>query len=70
MIQIEIVEETIKEGKTELAKGDIVTRPDDLALAYINAGLAKNVATGEIGERSLKPKKVEIDTVTQKAYFE
>jgi hypothetical protein len=71
MIQIEIVEERIAEGKTVLAKGDIVSRPDELAMVYINAGWAKNVATGEIGTRDTsKPVRVDIDTVTQKAYFE
>ena len=70
MIQIEIVSEMIKEGRTVLAKGDIVSRPDELALAYINAGWAKNVKTGEVGERSTKPMRVNVDTVVQKAYFE
>lgn len=69
MIKIEVLED-IKEGKTLLSQGDIVSRPDELALVYINAGWAKNFETGEVGERDLKPVKVNIDTVTQKAYFE
>ena len=69
MIQIEILEEQIKGGSTILAKGDIVTRPDDLARAYIDMGWAKNVATGEVKERNIKPQKVSLDTVTQKDYL-
>jgi hypothetical protein len=69
MIQIEILETEIKEGSTILAKGDIVTRPDDLAKVYIDMGWAKNVATGEVKERNMKPQKVSIDKVTQKDYL-
>lgn len=50
MRKIEILE-TIKEGVLVRHEGDIVSIDEDLAKAYINAGLAKCATTGESGER-------------------
>lgn len=50
MKQVDILE-YIKEGIFERYEGDRVTLDDGLANAYINAGLAKCVDTGECGER-------------------
>ena len=60
--QIEILEESIKEGVVTRYRGDICTLPKPLADAYISAGLAKCVATGESGERVAGPSKVSIDS--------
>ena len=50
MKRVEILEQ-IKEGIVVRHEGDVVSLDDDLASAYINAGLAKCVETGECGER-------------------
>jgi hypothetical protein len=50
MKRIEILEQ-IKEGILTRHEGDVVSVDADLAQAYINAGLAKCVDTGECGER-------------------
>lgn len=63
--KIEIVEEGgIKEGINHRQCGDICSIDYDLATAYINAGLAKDAETGEIGERVEGVSKVKIDKVT------
>ena len=67
MKQIEIVEDSIKEGVIERVKGDICTVgssiSEELANAYVEAGLAKDVETGHIGERVEGVSKVRIDNV-------
>ena len=50
MKQVEILED-IKEGVLTRHAGDIVTIDEDLANAYINAGLAKCTKTGNCGAR-------------------
>lgn len=66
MKQIEIVEDEIKEGVNVRTKGDICTIGKsidaELAQAYVDAGLAKDVETGEIGERVEGPSKVKINS--------
>lgn len=68
MNQIEIVEEEIKEGIHVRNKGDICTVGKsidaDLAQAYVDAGLAKDVETGNIGERVGGPSKVKVNSAT------
>lgn len=66
--KVEILEESIKEGVITRTKGDIVSLPHDLATAYINAGLAKDAVTGEVGERvaGTVPLKVEITSIVTK----
>lgn len=63
--KIEILEEGgIKEGILERQFGDIVSIDHDLATAYIQAGLAKDVKTGEVGVRVEGVSKVKIDKLT------
>ena len=50
MQRIEILEQ-IKEGVLVRHEGDVVSVDDELAKAYINAGLAKCAETGETGTR-------------------
>jgi len=50
MKKVEILEQ-IKEGVVTRHEGDTVSLDNDLANAYINAGLAKCVETGETGTR-------------------
>lgn len=62
--KIEILEEGgIKEGINHRQKGDICSIDEELATAYINAGLAKDAETGETGERIEGVSKVRIDTI-------
>ena len=60
---IEIVEEEIKEGVYTRTKGDRYWAENDIGSAYIEAGLAKDVETGEIGERVEGVSKVKLDNV-------
>lgn len=62
--KIEIVEELIKEGIDTRVKGDICTIDYDLATSYVEAGLAKDFETGEIGERVEGVSKVKIKNMT------
>lgn len=63
MIKVEILEQ-IKEGVLVREAGDICSIHENLANAYIKAGLAKNVETGEVGQRTMEPVKVNLDPVT------
>ena len=51
MKKVEILEQ-IKEGVVVRHEGDVVSLDEDLANAYINAGLAKDAETGETGTRN------------------
>lgn len=63
--KIEILEEGgIKEGINHRQQGDICSIDEKLATAYIEAGLAKCVETGESGERVEGVSKVKIDKIT------
>ena len=63
--KIEILEEGgIKEGVNHRQKGDICSIDETLATAYIEAGLAKDVKTGEVGKRVEGVSKVKINKVT------
>lgn len=63
--KIEILEKGgIKEGVNHRQKGDICTIDENLANAYIEAGLAKCVETGEVGERVEGVSKVSLEKVT------
>jgi len=54
-------QERIKHHPHYLEAGDIVTVPDDAGAIMVNAGWAKNVDTGEIGEREGGPVVLDID---------
>ena len=63
--KIEILEEGgIKEGVNHRQCGDVCSIDKALADAYISAGLAKCVETGEVGERVEGVSKVSIKNVT------
>ncbi|MCJ8293352.1 MAG: hypothetical protein MJK15_03005 [Colwellia sp.] len=63
--KIEILEVNgIKEGIVHRQCGDICSIDKDLANAYIGAGLAKCVETGEVGERVEGVSKIKIDKIT------
>ena len=63
--KIEILEEGgIKEGVNHRQCGDICSINEELATAYIQAGLAKCVETNEVGERVEGVSKVKINTLT------
>lgn len=64
--KIEIIEDEIKEGINVRVKGDICSIDHALATAYIDAGLAKDVETGETGERVAGAVKLEVDDVVIK----
>lgn len=65
MKRIEILEQ-IKEGILVRHEGDVVSIDDDLAQAYINAGLAKCVDTGESGERKAGAVKLTVNPLVIK----
>ena len=65
MKKVEILEQ-IKEGIVIRHEGDIVTLDDDIASAYINAGLAKCATTGECGERKGGAVKLTVNPLTIK----
>lgn len=65
MKRIEILEQ-IKEGILVRHEGDVVSIDDDLAQAYINAGLAKCVDTGEAGERKAGAVKLTVNPLVIK----
>lgn len=63
-IYIEILEEGgIKEGINHRLKGDKYWANENIGQAYVDAGLAKNVETGEVGERVEGVSKVKINNV-------
>lgn len=63
---IEIVEEGgIKEGIVIRNKGDKYWANKDIGDAYVEAGLAEDCETGEIGERVEGVSKVKVNTVSQ-----
>ena len=63
--KIEILEKNgIKEGINHRQQGDICSIDADLARVYIDAGLAKCVETGEVGERIEGVSKIKIDKIT------
>tara|TARA_R110000851_G_scaffold311107_1_gene471148 strand:+ start:249 stop:473 length:225 start_codon:yes stop_codon:yes gene_type:complete len=60
--RIEIVEDGgIKEGVDVRNKGDIYWANKEIGTAYIEAGLAKDAETGEIGERIEGVSKIKIN---------
>lgn len=65
MKRIEILEQ-IKEGLLVRHEGDVVSIDDDLAQAYINAGLAKDAVTGEVGERKAGAVKLTVNPLVIK----
>lgn len=65
MKRIEILEQ-IKEGILVRHEGDVVSIDDDLAQAYINAGLAKDAVTGETGERKAGAVKLTVNPLVIK----
>lgn len=65
MRKIEVLEK-IKEGIVVREAGDICSIDDTLAAAYIKAGLAKCVETGETGTRDLKPVALNVDPLVIK----
>jgi hypothetical protein len=54
-------QEIIKHHPYYLAAGDIVTVPDDVGEILVGNGWAKNVDTGEIGEREGGAVELEIE---------
>jgi len=63
--KIEILEKGgIKEGVIQRQLGDICSIDHDLATAYIKAGWAKDIETGEVGERVEGVSKIKIDKIT------
>lgn len=63
--KIEIIEEGgIKEGTIVREKGDICSIEKELADAYVNAGLARCVDSGECGTRVAGVSKVSLDKVS------
>jgi hypothetical protein len=70
VIKIEIVEECgIKSGVNHHLKGEVlVSANDDQEFEYRswkNAGLAKDLSTGEIGERKAGAVKIDVDSIRQ-----
>ena len=62
--KIEILEKGgIKEGVNHRQCGDICSIDSDLATQYIEAGLAKDADTGEVGERVEGVSKVKVNKV-------
>jgi hypothetical protein len=54
-------QEIIKHHPHYLEAGDIVTVPDDVGAILVGNGWAKNVDTGEIGDREGGPVELVID---------
>jgi len=53
--------EPVKIGRIQLEEGDRSTLVKAEADQYIGAGWCKCVETGEVGERSTKPVKMQVD---------
>lgn len=69
-IRIEIVEEDgIKSGANHHLKGEVLVSGDEgqefKYRSWVQAGLAKNVDTGEIGERKAGAVKLDVDSIHQ-----
>ena len=65
--RIQVTESTgIKCGRTVYAFDDIVTIDAELATMFIESGWAKDVVTGEQGQRVPGVKKIEVDSLIQK----
>jgi len=52
MRRVEIMEEKLLDGEQDYYKGDIKSFPEEKATYWISLGWAKDVDTGEIGERT------------------
>lgn len=63
--RIEITEEILKDGVNEYVKGDILTLDVGKANQWIACGWAKDVETGEQGERKPGASKLDIQNIKQ-----
>lgn len=64
--RIEITEEVLKIGTETYYQGDVKSFPKAEADEYIRLGWAKDVETGEQGERKPGAQKLQIDNVVVK----
>ena len=62
MIKVEFLE-SYKHGGLEFSVGDSFSLPENIAIAMVKAGVAKNLLTGEVNEKSLKPVVIKPDNV-------
>ena len=63
---VEFVDPVTRIGNDEYAAGDVQSFPYDQATRYINAGIAKDLNTGEIGERKVSKFSIEPDGLSHK----
>lgn len=69
MIKVEVTEEVLREGTTTFARGDVITSQDaehEATLrSWVKYGWAKDLATGEQGERKPGAQSIEVNDVMQ-----
>lgn len=68
-MRVEIVEDRFLDGKEERVKGEVIiakTVGDEVKLrGWVQVGWAKNLDTGEQGERVAGPNKIDVQSIKQ-----
>lgn len=65
MRRVEITENVLRDGSEDYHRGDVTWIDDEKAAQWISLGWAKDVETGEQGERKPGAQPIKVNSVTQ-----